>query len=165
MLSKATSSTTFWVCGMTRMGLNHGLPEHSWRIYSLGQWWYIYIAVYSYLSINISKSFHIHPSFYLSQPDHILVISYQSISLISSSSSSSSSSSYYYYYYYYYYYSFRVFHISVSWWFFPGVWVTASLLKSPGLFSIFYPFLIMWSFGWSPLGRSLPSLLDPLIIF
>ena len=28
-------------------------------------------------------------------------------------------------------YSFRVFHISVSWWFFTGVWVTASLLKSP----------------------------------
>ena len=27
----------------------------------------------------------------------------------------------------------RVFHISVSWWFFTGVWVTASLLKSPGL--------------------------------
>ena len=30
-------------------------------------------------------------------------------------------------------YSFRVFHISVSWWSFTGVWVTASLLKSPGL--------------------------------
>ena len=33
-------------------------------------------------------------------------------------------------------YPFRVFHISVSWWFFAGVWVTASLLKSPGLFSV-----------------------------
>ena len=30
-----------------------------------------------------------------------------------------------------------VFHISVSWWFFTGVWVIASLLKSPGLFSVF----------------------------
>ena len=30
------------------------------------------------------------------------------------------------------------FHISVSWWSFTGVWVTASLLKSPGLFSIFW---------------------------
>ena len=37
-------------------------------------------------------------------------------------------------------YSFRVFHISTSWWFFTGVWVTASLLKSPGLFSVFWPF-------------------------
>ena len=37
----------------------------------------------------------------------------------------------------------RVFHISVSWWFFTGVWVTASLLKSPGLFSVFWPFSIM----------------------
>ena len=36
--------------------------------------------------------------------------------------------------------SFRVFHISVSWWFFNGVWVTASLLKSPGLVSGFWPF-------------------------
>ena len=37
-------------------------------------------------------------------------------------------------------YSFRVFHISVSWWFLTGVWVTASLLKSPGLVSGFWPF-------------------------
>ena len=29
-------------------------------------------------------------------------------------------------------YSWRVFHISVSWWSFTWVWVTASLLKSPG---------------------------------
>ena len=44
-------------------------------------------------------------------------------------------------------YSFRVFHIRVSWWFFTGVWVTASLLKSPGLVSGFWPFLAMLSFG------------------
>ena len=44
-------------------------------------------------------------------------------------------------------YSFRIFHISVSWWFFTGVWVTASLLKSPGLVSEFLPFLAMLSFG------------------
>ena len=31
-------------------------------------------------------------------------------------------------------YSSRVFHISVSWWSFTGVWVTASLLKSPQVF-------------------------------
>ena len=45
--------------------------------------------------------------------------------------------------YYYYYLLIRVFHISVSWWFFTGVWVIASLLKSPGLFSVFWPFSIM----------------------
>ena len=39
--------------------------------------------------------------------------------------------------YYYFCYSFRVFHNSVSWWSFTGVWTTASLLKSPGLFSVF----------------------------
>ena len=43
-------------------------------------------------------------------------------------------------------YSFRVFHISVSWWFFTGVWVTASLFKSPGLVSGFWPFLAILSF-------------------
>ena len=37
---------------------------------------------------------------------------------------------------------FRVFPTSVSWWFLTGVWVTASLLESPGLFSVF---LIMLS--------------------
>ena len=41
---------------------------------------------------------------------------------------------------------FRVFHTSVSWWFSIGVWVTASLLKSPGLWSILWPLLIMLSF-------------------
>ena len=59
-------------------------------------------------------------------------------------------------------YSFRVFHISVSWWFFTGVWVTACLLKSPGLFSVFWPFLIMLLFGWSPLGRQLLNLPGPI---
>ena len=44
-------------------------------------------------------------------------------------------------------YFFNVFHISVSWWSFTGVWVTASLLVSPGLSSIFWPFSIMLSFG------------------
>ena len=46
-------------------------------------------------------------------------------------------------YFYYYYLLIRVFHISVSWGSSTGVWVTASLLKSPGLFSIFWPFSIM----------------------
>ena len=44
-------------------------------------------------------------------------------------------------------YSSRVFHISVSWWFFTGVWVTASLLKSPGLVSVFWSSSTMPSFG------------------
>ena len=35
------------------------------------------------------------------------------------------------------------FHITVSWWCFTGVWVTASLLKSPGLFSVFWSSSIM----------------------
>ena len=37
------------------------------------------------------------------------------------------------------YYSLRVFHISFSWWSFTGVWMRASLLKSPALFSVFWP--------------------------
>ena len=51
----------------------------------------------------------------------------------------------------------RVFHISDIWWSFTGVWVTVSLLKFPGLFSVFWPFSIMLSFGWSPFGRQLLS--------
>ena len=38
---------------------------------------------------------------------------------------------------------FRVFHTSVSHWFLTEVWVTAILLKSPGLFSVFWPILTM----------------------
>ena len=54
-------------------------------------------------------------------------------------------------------YSFRVFHISISWWFFTGVWVTASHLKSPGLVLGFLPFSAMLSFRSSLLVRQLPS--------
>ena len=56
----------------------------------------------------------------------------------------------------------RVFH-SVSWWSFTGEWLTASLLKSPGLFSVFWPFSIMLLLGWSQLGRQLPNLPGPLV--
>ena len=41
-------------------------------------------------------------------------------------------------------YSLRVFHISVSWWSFTEIWMTATLLKSPGLFSVFWPISIMY---------------------
>ena len=58
---------------------------------------------------------------------------------------------------YYYYYSLRVFHISISWWSFTGVWVIASLLKFPGLLSVFCTILAMQQFGWSPLVLSFPS--------
>ena len=58
-----------------------------------------------------------------------------------------------------------MFHTNISRWFFTGVWVTASLLKSPGLFSVFWPILIMLEWGWSPLVllfQSLPVLLPIL---
>ena len=44
-------------------------------------------------------------------------------------------------------YSSRVFYISISWWFFTRVWVKASLLKSPGFVSVFWPSSAMLSFG------------------
>ena len=72
--------------------------------------------------------------------------------------------SYSYSYYYYYYPLIRAFHISVNRWFFTGVWVTASLIKSPGLFLVFWPFSIMLLFEWSLLVRQLPSPIDPLVI-
>ena len=59
--------------------------------------------------------------------------------------------------YYYYYFLVRVFHISVSWWFFTGIWLTASLLKSPGLLSVFWQFSIILSFGRSSLVRQLQN--------
>ena len=61
-------------------------------------------------------------------------------------------------------YSFRDFHISVSWWFFTGVRVTASLLKSPGLVSGVWPFSAILSFEWSLRIRQLPSPPSLLII-
>ena len=67
--------------------------------------------------------------------------------------------------YNYYLWLIRVFHISISWWSFTGDWVKARLLKSPGLFSAFWPFSIIMLFGWSPLGRQLLNLPGPLIIF
>ena len=59
----------------------------------------------------------------------------------------------------YYYYYYLLLHISVSWWFFTGVWVTACLLlKFPGLVSGFWPFSAMLSFGSCLPVRQLPSL-------
>ena len=40
-------------------------------------------------------------------------------------------------------YFFRIFHNSDNQWFLTGVWVTTSLLKSPGLFSVFWPIIII----------------------
>ena len=56
-----------------------------------------------------------------------------------------SSDMFYYYYYYYYFTPLKVFHASLSWCFSSGVWVTEGLPKSPGLFSVFWPILTMWS--------------------
>ena len=44
----------------------------------------------------------------------------------------------------------RFFHVSVSWWFSAGIWVTASLLKSSGLFSVFWLISTMPQFGQFP---------------
>ena len=44
----------------------------------------------------------------------------------------------------------RFFHTSVSYWFLTRVWLTASLLKFLGLFSVFWPISTMPLFGQSP---------------
>ena len=50
----------------------------------------------------------------------------------------------YYYHYYYHYYNYPgVFHVSVNSRSFTGVWVTASLLRSTGLFSVFRLILML----------------------
>ena len=51
----------------------------------------------------------------------------------------------------------RISHTSISWWFITAVFVTASLLKSQGLFSVFWPILIMLLFGWFQLDLFFPS--------
>ena len=53
------------------------------------------------------------------------------------------------YHYNNYYYSLRCFPTSVSWRSLTEVWVTTSLLKSPGLFSVFWAILTMLSVRWS----------------
>ena len=70
--------------------------------------------------------------------------------------------------YYYYIYSFtplRVFHTSVSWCFLNVVFATASLFKSPLLFSVFWPILKMELFGWSSRVLLFPSPPSLLTIF
>ena len=59
--------------------------------------------------------------------------------------------------FYYYFTLLRVFPTRVSRWILTGVWVRASLLKSPGLFSVFWPSLIILSFGWYPLVLLFPN--------
>ena len=67
--------------------------------------------------------------------------------------------------YYYFFYSWRVFYISVSRWFFTGVWVTASLLKSSGLFSVFWSFSVVWMVSTRPATcKSSSTFNNPLVI-
>ena len=48
-------------------------------------------------------------------------------------------------------YSLRVFPMNVCWWSFTEVWETASILKAPGLFSVFWPISVMLLFWRFPL--------------
>ena len=57
----------------------------------------------------------------------------------------------------------RVFHTSVSWRSFTGVGITASLLRSPGPFSVFWSILAMLYFRWSPLVFRSQDLPTPLL--
>ena len=57
----------------------------------------------------------------------------------------------------------RVFCSSVSCWSFTGVWVIASLFRSPGFFSVFWLILIMLSFRWSLLVLLFPSNSSPFV--
>ena len=59
----------------------------------------------------------------------------------------------------------RVFHTSIIWLFSTGVWVTVSLLKSAGLFLVFWQIITMLQFGWFPLILLFPSPLVPIPIF
>ena len=54
----------------------------------------------------------------------------------------------------------KIFRTSISWWFSTGVWVTASLLKSQGLFLIFWPISTSCSLD----GLLFPSFSAPLLI-
>ena len=56
----------------------------------------------------------------------------------------------------------RFFHTGISRYSSTEVWVTASLCKSPGLFSVFWLILIVLSFEWSPLVLLFPSPPVPL---
>ena len=57
------------------------------------------------------------------------------------------------YFYYHYYYSIRVFHISNSWWFFIEVWMTDSLPKFLGHFSLWNNLnnIVVWMVSTCPL--------------
>ena len=66
------------------------------------------------------------------------------------------------------YYNFtllRVIHAFINGWSFTGSWVTASLLKSPWLFLVFWQILIMLLFIWFPLALlfSYPSVLVSIL--
>ena len=65
------------------------------------------------------------------------------------------------------FYFLRDFHISVGWWFFTGVWATASLLNSPGLFWVFWPNVnnaLVWTVSTNPvISKSSSLFTNPLV--
>ena len=63
------------------------------------------------------------------------------------------------------YYVLRVLYTRISWWSFTGVWVTASLLKSLGLFSVFLPISTMLKFyNFSSLFTNLLGIVPSTLI-
>ena len=87
-----------------------------------------------YTFVNSSWAFHIVYFF-----ANAFVLSHFILFLFFFSFSSSSSSFYYFLW---------VFHASISWWSFTGVCVTASLLRSSGLFLVCWSISAMQWFGW-----------------
>ena len=67
----------------------------------------------------------------------------------------------YYHYYFFIIIILRVSHTNVSWGLISGVYVIASLLKFPGLFTVFWSILIKQQSGWSPFILLFPSLPVP----
>ena len=61
------------------------------------------------------------------------------------------------------FYSLESFHISISWWSSTGVWVTASPLKYPGLFSVYNPVVRMVS-TFPLISKSFSAFTKPLRI-
>ena len=60
-------------------------------------------------------------------------------------------------------FSLRVFHVSFNWWSFTGVWVTASFLKSPELFSVFNNAVVWMVSTRPPTSKSASPFSNPLV--
>ena len=121
-----------WLSGIINITKNKGDSAYPWKILL---WIIISVKLFHPAVISTLEFSMVFPINFIISPDILYIFRQPIIQLWGTIS--------YVFCHHYYFTHLRVFLTSVSGWFSTEVWVTASFIKSPGLFLVFYLISIM----------------------